>query len=146
MTTEKDLSDTIHTASNHLRPGGVLLIITHTQEEFKENNFVYAGSKGDVEITIFENNHITNVTRSVYEVTLTYLIRKNGELQIHHDCHKIGLFKLETWLKLFNQAGLLVKIDRLDHSYDRFIMGEDGQYPQTTFIGIKSIPNINKKF
>ena len=131
MTTEKDLSDTIHTASNHLRPGGVLLIITHTQEEFKENNFVYAGSKGNVEITIFENNHITNVTRTVYEVTLTYLIRKNGELQIHHDCHKIGLFKLETWLKLFNQF-----INRFVYIFMKLIY---------TCIFIKIIVTLNSK-
>jgi len=40
-----------------LKPGGVLLIVANIKEEFRENNFVYTGSKGDVEVTIFENNY-----------------------------------------------------------------------------------------
>jgi SAM-dependent methyltransferase len=138
MTTVQDLRNAILTAYTHLKPGGVLLIVTHTREEFKENNFVYTGSKGDVDITIFENNYILDSTRTTYEATFIYLIRRKGKLDIHTDCHIIGLFKLETWLDLLKEVGLEVQHMRLDHLYDRFILGE-GEYPLSIFVCSKPL-------
>jgi 2-polyprenyl-3-methyl-5-hydroxy-6-metoxy-1,4-benzoquinol methylase len=45
MITLEDIKKTVTTASQHLKPGGVLLIVAHIKEEFRDNNFVYTGAK-----------------------------------------------------------------------------------------------------
>ena len=138
MTTVEDLRKAIITACNHLRPGGVLLIVAPTSEEFRENNFVYTGSKGDVEVTVFENNYVFESARTTYEVTLVYLIRRRGTLEIYTDRHTLGLFPLTTWLPLLEDVGLEVKQMKMEHSYDRFILRED-EYPILVFICSKPL-------
>ena len=138
MTTVRDLRKAILTAHRHLKPGGVLLIVTHISEEFKENNFVYTGSKGDVEITLFENNYVPDPARTTYEATIVFLIRRKGKLEIHYDTNTIGLFKLSTWLGLLKETGLEVKQMKLEHSYDRFLVGE-GEYPLLMFVCTKPL-------
>jgi SAM-dependent methyltransferase len=94
MAAVKDLRKAINTAYRHLNTGGLLLIIARIRDNFKENNFLYTGSKKDTRITIFENNCITNKTN--YEATLVYLIRRKTKLKIYTDKHTIGLFNLTT--------------------------------------------------
>ena len=125
-------------AYKHLKPGGVLLIVSNIKEGFKESNFVYTGSKGNVEITIFENNYVPDPDRTTYEATLIYLIRCKGKLEIHSDIDTIGLFNLSTWLDLLKEVGLEVKQMKLEHSYDRFILGE-GEYPLLMFVCSKPL-------
>ncbi len=133
MTTVEDLRKVVTTGCKHLRPGGVLLIVAHTSEGFRGNNFVYTGSNGDVEVTVFENNYVFESTRTTYEATFVYLIRRRGKLEIYTDCHTLGLFTLTTWLSLLKDVGLEVKQMKMEHSYDRFILGE-GEYPLLMFI------------
>ena len=138
MTTEQDLKKTIDTANKHLKPGGVLLIVAHIGEEFRENNFVYSGSKGDIEVTIFENNYILKPACTAYDATVVYLIRRSGKLEIHSDWVTVGLFPLATWLSLLEEAGFSVNQMKMDHFYDRWIMGE-GKYLLRMFICSKPL-------
>ncbi|MBM3707013.1 MAG: class I SAM-dependent methyltransferase [Actinobacteria bacterium] len=138
MVTEKDLRGAIFSAYNHLKPGGILLIVTHTKEEFRDNNFLYTGSNKDTEITVFENNYIVGPAKTTYEATIIYLIRKNGKLKIYSDIHTIGLFKIQVWLDIFKEFGFEVKKIKLEHSYDSFILGE-GKYPLTIFACLRPI-------
>ncbi len=133
MTTIEDLRAAIDTACNHLKSGGVLVIVAYTSDAFRENNFAYTGSTEDTAVTIFENNYLAKATRTSYEATLVYLIRQKGKLRIYTDCHTLGLFSLTTWISLLNEAGFEVKQTRLDHSYDRYILGE-GEYSLVVFI------------
>ncbi len=136
MATLAELEIAIGTACKHLKPGGVLLIVAKTREEFRENNFCYTGAKDDVEITIFENNYIPKTDRATYEATFIYLIRREGKLSIRTDCHTLGLFSHAEWLSLLKGAELEVTQRRLEGVYDRFILGE-GEYPMQVFVGIK---------
>ena len=138
MTTVRDLRKAILTAYRYLKPGGVLLIVTLISEEFRENNFVYTGSRGDVEVTIFENNYAPHPGGTTYEATGVYLIRRKGKLEIHSDTDTIGLFKLSTWLDLLKDTGFEVKQMKLEHSYDRFLVGE-GEYPLEMFVCCKPL-------
>ena len=133
MATLSELELTIGAACKHLKPGGLLLIVAKTREEFQENNFCYTGAKDSVAITVFENNYISKTDESTYEATLVYLIRREGELSIHTDCHLLGLFSQSEWLSLLEQAGLEVKQMRLDGAYDNFILGE-GQRPSARHV------------
>ncbi len=136
MSTLPDLEMAIGTACKHLKPGGVLLIVAKTREEFRENNFCYTGEKDGVEITIFENNHVSETNSATYEAILVYLIRREGKLTIHSDRHVLGLFSQVEWLSLFQSAGLRVKRLRRDGAYDRFLLG-GGEYPMQVFVGVK---------
>jgi len=109
MKTEEELRKVIVTANKHLKPGGVLLIVAHPKETFKENNFVYTGEKGDIEITIFENNYITRKNDSIYEATIIYLIRNKGKLETYTDIHVLGLFYKKTWISLLEEEGFKIK-------------------------------------
>ncbi len=136
MATLPDLRKAIDTACRHLMPGGVLLIVAKTREEFQENNFCYTGAKDDIEITVFENNYIPRQNPSTYEATLVYLIRRQDDLSIYTDIHRLGLFSRAEWITLVENAGLTVKQTRLDGIYDPFILGR-GEYPMRVFIGVK---------
>lgn len=136
MATMSELQNAITTAYRHLKSGGVLLIVAKTREEFLENNFCYTGAKGEIEITVFETNYIPKQDQSTYEATLVYLIRQEGKLSIHTDCHRLGLFSQAEWLSLLREAGLEVKQVRLDDVYKPFIFGK-GEYPMQVFIGVK---------
>jgi hypothetical protein len=97
-------------AGRHLKTEGILLVVAHMKEDFKENNFAYSGEKENVHITVFENNHI--VSDSTYEATIIYLIRQEGELSIHHEVHTLGLFSYDQWMAIFEECQL--KVDEIN--------------------------------
>jgi len=127
MTTRADLRRAIATADRHLRPGGALLIVALVREDFRENNFVYAGARGDVELVVFENNHARGPRSAAYEATVVYLIRRKGKLEIVSEVHTQGLFTMAVWRSLLRERGFRLAQRKLDHSYDPFIVG-DGRY------------------
>ena len=138
MTTTDDLKKAIATANNHLKPGGLLLICANIKETFKSNNFVYTGGKGDIEITIFENNYIPRDNDSICEATIIYLIRNKGKLETYTDVHTLGLFDKKTWYSLLKEEGFEVKETKEDHLYDEYML-EEGEYPLHIFICIKPL-------
>ncbi len=132
MSTLEDLKLTLKNAASHLKTGGVLLVVAHTKEEFKENNFAYTGAKEDIHITLFENNHI--VSDSTYEAMMVYLIRQGGETSIYHETHTLGLFPYEQWLSIFKACQLKVDEINTDHLYDDYLL-QEGEYKMKVFIG-----------
>ena len=62
MNTLEDLSAALKNAAGHLKPEGILLVVAHTKEEFRNNNFAYTGENENIHITVLENNHITSDT------------------------------------------------------------------------------------
>lgn len=133
MTTLRDLRRAVGTANRHLKPGGVLLIVALVKEDFRENNFVYSGNRGDVKVTIFENNDAAGRNRPGYEAAIVYLVRRRGRLEVFTERHAQGLFPLAAWISLLRGAGLAVKPSKPERAYDRFIRG-DGQYLLRTFV------------
>ena len=132
MSTVEDLKKAIHSVACHLCPGGIFLVVAHTKDEFRNNNFAYSGSDGDIHITVFENNHV--ISDSQYEAALVYLIRQGGVLQVEHDVHTLGLFDYDTWLKLFSEARMCVIASfNMDELYDEYLL-EEGEYKLKVFI------------
>jgi len=138
MTTIEDLQKAILTADMHLSPGGILLIVTAVKEDFRENNFIYIGSKEDTEVTLFENNYIPDPAGTTYEATAVFLIRRKGKLEIQSDTETLGLFTLSTWLDLLRDKGLEVKQMDLNHAYDPYLIKE-GEYPLKVFVCSKPL-------
>ena len=134
MTTLEDLKKTIINAAGHLKTGGILLVVAHMKEDFRENNFAYSGEKDNLHITAFENNHI--VSDSTYEAAIIYLIRREGELNIYHEVHTLGFFSHDQWLSIFEECRLTITDEiNMDHLYDQFLL-EDGEYKLKLFFGI----------
>lgn len=136
MVTREDLRMALDTAAAHLKPGGVLLVVCKPRENFRENNFGYTGTQGDVEVTLFENNYINPNRPETYEATLVYLVRRRGELTVHTDYHVLGLFTREVWDQALADAGFHMQATSLDGAYDPYLLG-DGAYPQLVFVGAK---------
>ena len=132
MTTLEDLQKAIMNAARHLKPEGVLLVVAHMKEDFKENNFAYSGEKENIHIAVFENNHI--ISDSTYEAAIVYLIRQDGALSIHHEVHTLGLFSYDQWMAIFEECRLKVEEINLDHLYDQYLLAE-GTYKLKMFIG-----------
>ena len=138
MTTVEDLHRALQNALKHLEAGGLLLVTAHLKEEFQENNFAYSGSRGDVEVTVFENNYIPDPAGTTYEATVVYLVRRGGELEIYTDRHIIGFFTAQVWHDLFKELGMEVKQVAFKELYDPFILGK-GEYPLQIFICTKPL-------
>ncbi|MGC9517917.1 MAG: class I SAM-dependent methyltransferase [Methanomicrobiales archaeon] len=137
MTSSSDLEMALKTAYNHLRPGGVLFINTPVKEEFKENNFVYTGSKKDVKLTIFENNYIPHESVNIYEATLIFLIRIKGKLEVYQDTHILGIFESKTWNNLLEKVGFKgIEDFNIQDLYQEYLLGE-GNYPLKIFMATK---------
>ena len=137
MVSLPELRMAIETAVAHLKPGGILLVVGKTQEIFQNNNFAYIGEREGLHVTLLENNYINPYHSDTYEATLVYLIRERGELTIHTECHKLGLFSQATWEKVFAEAGLSCQQEDLNGTYDKYLLG-DGEYPLKIFIARKS--------
>jgi SAM-dependent methyltransferase len=136
MTTIEDLTAAIKTAALHMNPNGVILIVAHLKEEFRNNNFVYTGEKADIHVTVFENNYI--ISDSMYESSVFYLIRENGQRSVHEEVHTLGLFTKDQWMLVFKECGIKVDEMSLNNLYDAYLL-EDGTYLQKIFIGTLSI-------
>ena len=114
MTTLDDLRAAFSTAYHHLKPGGVFItIIEETPESFVQNfTRTSVHSKGDKEVVFIENLFDPNPNDSTYELTMLYLIRKNGQLKVETDRHLCGIFNMNTWFDLLQEAGF--RVNRLD--------------------------------
>jgi SAM-dependent methyltransferase len=132
MTTLEDLKATVKNASAHMNPDGIMLIVAHTREEFRNNNFAYTGEKDNVHITLLENNHI--VSDSTYEAAFIYLIRRDGDLSTSCEVHTLGVFSYGEWMHIFEECQVKVEETNLDHLYDQNLL-EDGEYRLKMFIG-----------
>jgi len=132
MTTLEDLSAALSNAVAHLKRDGVLLVVAHTREEFRNNNFAYTGEADNTHVTVLENNHI--VSENTYEAAIVYLIRKGGRLETHHEVHTLGLFSYDQWMRIFDRLLLKVELINLDHLYDKYLL-EEGAYRLKVFVG-----------
>ena len=131
MKTAGDLAKAVATAAVHLKPGGLLLIAAHLREQFRENNFVYEGRRRGVRVTVFENNTITS--RTGYEATIVYLIRRGRKAEIVSERHALGLFDGPTWRRILTRKGFSVRRRKAGRVYERY-MPREGEYPQVLFI------------
>jgi len=134
MTTFQDLEKAIKNAACHLKTGGILLVVAHTKEDFKENNFAYSGEKDNIHVTVFENNYI--VDESTYEAVFVCLIRENGKLRVYHEVHTLGLFSYNQWMAIFKGCQFNVDEINMDHLYDQYLL-EKGAYKLKLFLGTK---------
>jgi len=110
MRTAESLKAAFLTAFSHLRPGGVFVTtVEESKETFVQNHTRHLTRKrGEVEITLVENDYDPNPDDTCIEANFIYLIRRRGELTLETDCHLLGLFEMKTWIDTMMAAGLEV--------------------------------------
>jgi len=109
--TEKDLIATFKTAAIHLKLSGIFIMAPDNfRETFQEPRIHHEiRSSGAMEVTYVEYEHDPDPQDSMIESIIVYFIREKGALHIEQDRHVLGLFPLQTWLDLMNQAGFDVE-------------------------------------
>jgi SAM-dependent methyltransferase len=111
MCTEADLRSAFVTAYEHLKPGGIFATFVEDRPgTFKQNRTKSSfRSNGNIELVFIENSYDPDPGDTSYEASFVYLLRRAGELEIHTDKHTMGIFKLETWLRLLKEVGFSVE-------------------------------------
>jgi hypothetical protein len=137
MITADDLRRAMLTAWIHLKMDGIVLVKANMAEEFQNNNFVYSGESQGITVTLFENNHISASRPDTYEATFCYLIRRQGELEIRHELHTLGLFKRSVWCSVFKEIGFERLAEVSELAYQENIQSK-GTYPVKVFIAAKN--------
>ncbi len=134
MKTRDDLMKMIKNAHRHLKPGGVFLAVALAGDDFRENNFVYTGSEGNISLTVFENNHLSRTDNEQYRSVIIYLIRNGTGEEIVSETQTLGLFSINSWRTMLGKAGFEISHeDSFSEQYDRF-MPEGGEYVQRIFV------------
>jgi len=111
MLTEEDLRATFATARAHLEPGGVFITAPDVFRETYRQPHVETTTRSDgkTELTYLEFGYDPDPEDTIVEGIMIYLIREGGELRIEHDRHVTGLFPLQTWVDLMEEAGFVVE-------------------------------------
>ena len=131
MLTETDLRAVFETARAHLRPNGLLLVAPDmVAESFYEGKVIrWTTSAGGVTITTEEILHDPDPSETQVESLFTYDITENGVRRVVKDLHVTGLFPLDAWTSLMEEAGFAVERTPLP--------GEDG-YGEWLFSGLRA--------
>jgi SAM-dependent methyltransferase len=114
MTTEADLRATMATAFEHLRPGGVAILVPdHTRETFEpatnhggEDGPATAGGRPGRGMRYLEWTTDPDPSDTTYTVDYAVLLREaDGTVEVRHDRHIEGLFPRARWLDLLADVG-----------------------------------------
>ena len=115
ITTEDDLTATFDTARAHLEPGGVF--ITMPDHYIDRPVWPYIGHRthrqDDRELTYIEYSAPDVDNPALLQTSFLFVITENGERRMELDHHTTGLFPVETWRRLMEEAGF--RVERLDY-------------------------------
>ncbi len=109
LTTETDLGAAIETASVHVRPGGIVLLVPDATSEMFVPGTDTGGHDGEDgrSLRFLEWTHAPEPGATSYVVDYAIVVRTpDGATRVVHDVHELGLFPEETWLRLLREACL----------------------------------------
>ena len=116
MRSEADLAALFETAALHLEPGGVFMTAPdHVRETFVDPTVRTRTGfyEGDRELTFFEYAHDPDPGDTTYETLYLYVLRQGGgRPETIQDTHVHGLFPLDTWRRLLEEAGFAFTTQR----------------------------------
>jgi len=120
MTTLDDLRAAIATAFVHCRPGGSALFVPdHIKDTFRPSTRHGGHDKDDRALRYLEWTFDPNPGDSQYVSHIAYLTRDPlGQMELHHDCHRLGLFSREEWLRVIESAGFVARCVPFDSTDD----------------------------
>ena len=99
------------------------------QETFPDGwVFNWDQEKDGTAISIEEVMEDSDTSDTQVESTYTYTITKNGETTVEVDTHVTGLFPINTWTSLIEDAGFIVEM--------RALLPNEGGYGSWLFVGV----------
>ena len=130
LLTEQDLQETFETAGCHLRTGGMLIVAPDWVQETFPDGWVYTWDRqqDDIEVNIEEVMVDPDPSDTQVESTYTYTTTMNGKVTIEVDTHITGLFAINTWTGLMEEAGFSAEL--------RPLPPNEGGYGSWLFIGV----------
>ncbi|MFC1607467.1 class I SAM-dependent methyltransferase [Candidatus Latescibacterota bacterium] len=131
MVSEEDLSLTFATVVEHLEPGGIFITSPdYFTETFHDPSVSHSTrSDGDIELTFIEYDYDPDPDDCTIESIMFYLIRKDGKISLEKDYHTTGLFPIQTWIYLLEEAGFEITQWPCKHR----------EYPGNTFLFVGRI-------
>jgi len=112
LLSEADLRRAFRAAYDHLKPGGVMFVLAEeTRERFSSPRTQASHhAKGDVHVTFIEDVYDPDPTDTTYDLTLIFLIRRDGATTVEVDRHRCGVFPLQTWREEAAHVGFEVHV------------------------------------
>lgn len=116
MTTEDDLRAAIATATAHVAPGGVAVLVPDDTVETYRPETLSGGHDGEGRsMRYLQWSHPPQGT--TFRTTFVYVLLDGGEsLRVEHEEHVLGLFPRATWLRVIRQTGLRARALPYRHS------------------------------
>jgi SAM-dependent methyltransferase len=119
MTTARDLVAALATARTHLKPEGALVVLPDCVAETFESRVQTGGhdaSDGVRGLRYIAWEHAPEVGATVHDLDFAIMLRvANGNVEVFHDRHKLGLFPRDVWREAFVSAGFAPPVIRRDH-------------------------------
>lgn len=118
VTNERDLTAVFHTAFNHLKQGGVLLIVPDFFKETFKPSTDHGGHDGERgSLRYLEWAYDSDETDNIVETQYMYIIREaNGMIRNVTDAAIEGIFPMATWKSLLEESGFRVDFQPMEHS------------------------------
>ncbi|MBN2284800.1 MAG: class I SAM-dependent methyltransferase [Tissierellales bacterium] len=122
MNCRMDLVAALQTAHAHLTPGGVLVATPDvTIESFQQNKTTTTPVTRDgLDVVFVENVYDPDPTDEQYEMTILYLIRDHGHLQIETEYWTMGIFSLDTWRSVLRETGFEIHEGQYNQGGDEY--------------------------
>jgi SAM-dependent methyltransferase len=107
MVSCEDLGKAIATAFAHTAPGGVAMLQPDfVSETFQPGTETGGSDDGGRGLRYLEWRWMPDPMAEKYMTDMAYLLRdENGDVEVAHDRHVMGLFPRAVWLKLIAEAG-----------------------------------------
>lgn len=121
LTTEEDLRVALETAAVHVRPGGVAILTPDATTEIFKAQTDHGGNDGEDgrSLRYLEWTHAPEPGGSTYVTDYVIIARgPQGELQVVHDRHTLGLFPRATWERLIEEVGLDLVDTTVENPYE----------------------------
>jgi SAM-dependent methyltransferase len=118
MTDEIDLGKVMETAYQHCRPGGAALFAPdHVLENFKPST-EHGGHDSQTQgLRYLDWTWNPDSDDTTYISDMVYMIKdEQGNIQVEHDRHILGLFPRARWISLLNAAGFQAQVIPFAHS------------------------------
>jgi len=131
LISEDDIRATMETATAHLESGGVFVgAPDFFRETFTDSKICHdRASDGKIELTHIEYTYDPDPADTTYETVMFYLIREGKRLTVEQESHLFGLFSVDRWLSLMEEAGF-------DAETAEYPVHEDG-HPGYLLVGVK---------
>jgi trans-aconitate methyltransferase len=112
MTTEADLHAAFATAFQHVRPGGVAILLPDCVRETFAEQTRHGGHDADRRaLRYLEWTHDPDTADTSYDVDYAILLREGGATRVVHDRHVEGVFAQAEWLEWLRDTGFEPRVE-----------------------------------